>query len=229
MILPLSALLLRLLVALQSWWDSSPLRPAWRRFAAWRGGYRIESQERCWFQDLDLDLDLDSRKQRRPVGRTDLHTASGRTDLESKLRSHFASTAPASAAPRLVVVAVDADRWLFQRVDAERASDIPRILLARMPLLRRCERALFLTVDYVHPDMDDSIELPVPPAAYVVGNHLLCVLFVERALQHQAARYVLDARYSLHIVVRADLSELQLGARDRVVVQSHDQFRVLRT
>jgi len=55
----------------------------------------------------------------------------------------------------------------------------------------------FLSVEYSHPDMKDTITLDIPRHMMLVGNQLLSPAFVRRCLEYQPKSYVFNDEYKV--------------------------------
>jgi len=58
----------------------------------------------------------------------------------------------------------------------------------------------FITVQYTHPNMKNTITLSVPKGMYVVGNELFTPTFILRLLTYQPDKYIFDMNYVLKII-----------------------------
>ena len=61
-------------------------------------------------------------------------------------------------------------------------------------------RKHFLSIEYTHPDMKESVVIELDPAIYLVGNEILSSRFVLRCLQYQSDEYIFDNGYVLNIM-----------------------------
>ena len=61
-------------------------------------------------------------------------------------------------------------------------------------------KAKFMSIDYTHPLMNESIPLELPSEMMVAGNEILSSGFVLRALKHQSRSYVFDTDYIIKVV-----------------------------
>jgi hypothetical protein len=58
----------------------------------------------------------------------------------------------------------------------------------------------FLTVEYTHPGMDESISIDIPKGMYINGNEILNPAFVYRALLYQSKDFIFDEDYVVKIM-----------------------------
>jgi len=61
-------------------------------------------------------------------------------------------------------------------------------------------KAKFMSIEYTHPFMSESIPLELPSEMLVAGNEILSAGFVLRALKHQRMSYVFDMDYSIKVI-----------------------------
>ena len=70
--------------------------------------------------------------------------------------------------------------------------------------------AKFLSIEYKHPDMKDSIELSFDKSWFIKGNELFMPTFVLRALKYQSQPFIFDARYTITIM-DSDINMIEFG------------------
>jgi len=58
----------------------------------------------------------------------------------------------------------------------------------------------FLSVQYTHPKMKDSILLNLPKSLFLVGNEILGPAFIYRWLLYQSNPFIYDKDYAIHII-----------------------------
>jgi hypothetical protein len=58
----------------------------------------------------------------------------------------------------------------------------------------------FLSIEYTHPCMDESIEIDIPKGMMVVGNQLLNMAFIYRALLYQSKDFIFNEEYVIKIM-----------------------------
>ena len=58
----------------------------------------------------------------------------------------------------------------------------------------------FLSIEYVHPDMERRIPLEIDFSWYVVGNELFSITMVKHLLEHQIEYYEFDMRYTIFLM-----------------------------
>lgn len=68
------------------------------------------------------------------------------------------------------------------------------------PIQRKRSNEGFISIQYTHPDMEESIYIDLPTGYYLCGNELLSATFIKRCLQYQSLPYVFDKQYTLHII-----------------------------
>jgi hypothetical protein len=58
----------------------------------------------------------------------------------------------------------------------------------------------FLSIEYVHPEMDRRIPLEIDPSWYIVGNELFSIVMVKHLLEHQLENYKFDVTYTIFLM-----------------------------
>jgi hypothetical protein len=58
----------------------------------------------------------------------------------------------------------------------------------------------FMTVEYLHEEMDEPIELHLPKEYYIEGNYLFTPVFILMLLKNQSSPYHFDLNYKLYII-----------------------------
>ena len=58
----------------------------------------------------------------------------------------------------------------------------------------------FLSVEYIHPDMEHKINIEIDPLLYLDQNELFSYVFVLRCLEYQPLPYIFDSEYKLNIM-----------------------------
>lgn len=58
----------------------------------------------------------------------------------------------------------------------------------------------FLSVEYIHPELNNPLTLEIDDGFFVEGNELFNVTFVKRILEYQTKKYVFDDRYRILIM-----------------------------
>lgn len=74
--------------------------------------------------------------------------------------------------------------------DSEKAIEIPLV---------PCKFS-FLSIQYTHPLMDETIYIDLDKQFYYSKNEILSPLFIQRCLEYQPANYHFDMDYELHII-----------------------------
>lgn len=75
------------------------------------------------------------------------------------------------------------------------------VSLSNNPLDRLVlSNAKFMSIEYTHPLMSESIPLELPVEMFLAGNEILSAGFILRALKHQCMRYVFDLDYIIKVV-----------------------------
>ena len=87
--------------------------------------------------------------------------------------------------------------------------------------------AKFLLVEYIHPQMEEAIEIKVSTEWCVIGNELFSPTFVLRALQYQSKFYVFDNMYTIRLMTET-CEQYELGA-DMYVRINETGFEVVKT
>ena len=70
--------------------------------------------------------------------------------------------------------------------------------------------AKFLSIEYIHPDMKNSIELTLDNSWFIAGNELFMPTFVLRELKYQSQPFIFDARYTIAIM-DSDINMIEFG------------------
>lgn len=85
----------------------------------------------------------------------------------------------------------------------------------------------FLSIEYTHPDMDQSIQLVLEKEWSVVGNEVLGKIHVLRMLEYQVSEgfYMFDERYvlkmidsNIHLLELRAGQYIQLGEKDYIII-----------
>jgi len=82
----------------------------------------------------------------------------------------------------------------------------------------------FLTVQYLHPKMTETIEIKIPESYYIVGNQLYSSIFVLRCLQYQSKMFVFDENYSLEILDN-NITIFQLKSNEYISIEK-DEYKI---
>ena len=61
-------------------------------------------------------------------------------------------------------------------------------------------RNQFLSIEYIHPLMDEKIVIDLNSSLYLIGNEILSADFIERYLEYQNIPFVFDYDYSIEIM-----------------------------
>jgi hypothetical protein len=85
---------------------------------------------------------------------------------------------------------------------------------------------VFTYVEYIHPNMRNTIELNIPDEFWIVGNELFTPAFVLRMLEHQCEKYIFDLKYKLHIVDQ-NIHDLFLNSDNYILVEKKE-YSILR-
>jgi hypothetical protein len=78
------------------------------------------------------------------------------------------------------------------------------------PIQRKRSNEGFISIQYTHPDMEESIYIDLTSGYYLCGNELLSATFIKRYLQYQNLPYVFDKQYTLHIIDNK-INEFSIG------------------
>lgn len=70
----------------------------------------------------------------------------------------------------------------------------------KLPFITQKSNSRFLSVEYTHPNMNESIELEFTDNWYVVGNELFTPSFVLRALEYQSKPFYFDENYTVKVL-----------------------------
>lgn len=79
----------------------------------------------------------------------------------------------------------------------------------------------FLSIEYNHPDMDQSIQLVLEKEWSVVGNEVLGKIHILRMLEYQysSSEYIFDDRYILKII-DSNINILEIGSRQLIRLEN---------
>jgi hypothetical protein len=77
-------------------------------------------------------------------------------------------------------------------------------------------KAKFMSIEYTHPLMSESIPLEIPGEMFIVKNEILSPGFVLRALKHQKISYVFDMDYSIK-VLDGMMNMFEMKSTDHIV------------
>lgn len=78
------------------------------------------------------------------------------------------------------------------------------------PFVYKKSSTKFISIEYTHPEMTESIELTLEDGYYVYGNELFTPTFVLRLLEYQSISYFFDNRYKIRIL-DSDCSMIDFG------------------
>lgn len=82
----------------------------------------------------------------------------------------------------------------------------------------------FLSIDYSHPDMDDTTELVIDKSYFMVGNHIISSVFIGRLLlQDESARCVFNNKYSICIIDK-QVNTVNCGYKDFIEIIDSKQY-----
>jgi hypothetical protein len=79
----------------------------------------------------------------------------------------------------------------------------------------------FLSVEYMHPDMDQSIPLEIDAGYMITNNVLFSPLFVHRCLVYQTAPFHFDLDYTLRIV-DSDINIIDIKSNQHILLNEKD-------
>jgi hypothetical protein len=95
--------------------------------------------------------------------------------------------------------------------------DIPPFYIVRRndepvgEITREKSSVKFLSIEYVHPELAEAIELHLDDSWFIVGNHLFTPTFVLRALEYQSVNYIFDNQYKIRIM-DSNCDTIEFGA-----------------
>jgi len=74
--------------------------------------------------------------------------------------------------------------------------------VSRNPTYETIEKssAKFISIEYCHPTMQESVEIILDKEWFYAGNELFTPTFVLRALEHQSQKYYFDFNYKIKIL-----------------------------
>jgi len=91
--------------------------------------------------------------------------------------------------------------------DGEKAIEIPLV---------PCKFS-FLSIQYTHPLMDETIYIDLDKQFYYSKNEILSPLFIQRCLEYQPANYHFDMDYELHIIDN-DIETFSLNSNQYILL-----------
>jgi hypothetical protein len=83
-------------------------------------------------------------------------------------------------------------------------------------------KARFLLVEYVHPELKESIELKLDDKWVIVGNELFTPSFVLRTLEYQPKYFLFDKEYKIRIM-DGECNSIEINADEYILVDK-DEF-----
>lgn len=87
------------------------------------------------------------------------------------------------------------------------------------PFLYKKSCTRFISIEYTHPEMVESIEIKLDDGFYISGNELFGPAFVMRLLEHQSSSYFFDTRYKIRIL-DSDCSMIDFGFETHLLLTS---------
>jgi hypothetical protein len=82
----------------------------------------------------------------------------------------------------------------------------------------------FLSIEYTHPDMNESIELQLDRSWFVVGNEIFTSTFILRVLNYQSQLFVFDEKYKIKIMDE-NCNIIEFG-EEKYMVITEDEYEV---
>lgn len=83
----------------------------------------------------------------------------------------------------------------------------------------------FITVDYTHPEMKETISIDIKPCMYRTSNEILSSTFILWYLEHQPLQYIFDDRYVLKIMDK-DINYIELSSKQHVYL-GESEYKVI--
>lgn len=75
----------------------------------------------------------------------------------------------------------------------------------------------FLSVEYKHPNMENTIMIDIPQDVLIQGNVILSPLFIKRYLEYQYEYYIFDENYEVDIM-DSDVNMISLTYTDSILL-----------
>lgn len=75
----------------------------------------------------------------------------------------------------------------------------------------------FLSVEYKHPDMENTIMIDIPQDVLIQGNIILSPLFIKRYLEYQYEYYIFDENYEVDIM-DSDVNMISLNYTNSILL-----------
>ena len=69
----------------------------------------------------------------------------------------------------------------------------------------------FLSIEYIHPELVEAIEIKLDESWFIVGNQLFTPSFVLRCLEYQSRGYIFDSGYTIRIM-DSNCETIEFGA-----------------
>jgi hypothetical protein len=94
---------------------------------------------------------------------------------------------------------------------------------------RKPSNVRFLSIEYVHPDMDRHISLDIPENMFYVGNELLSSTFILRFLEYVLGKnnFSFDDRYKILIMTK-NIDFIELTFDKYLLLDSEETYRIMR-
>ena len=85
----------------------------------------------------------------------------------------------------------------------------------------------FLTIEYVHPDMDHYVPIEIPENMMYVGNEILSSTFIYRHLHYTCRDFVFDERYKIMIMTK-DVKFIELTSNQYIYLNDVDSYDIIK-
>jgi len=99
---------------------------------------------------------------------------------------------------------------------------VRRAIIPLAPFLNKRSINKLISVEYSHPDMNDTIELVMNDEWFIQGNELFTPTFVLRMLEYQSKSFLYDNQYKIRIM-DSECNILEFGA-DRYMLITADGY-----
>ena len=94
-----------------------------------------------------------------------------------------------------------------------------------IPIIIKKSKAKFLSIEYKHPKMEDSIELTLNNSWFYAGNELFTPAFVLRALKYQSSQFIFDMNYTICFMDN-DINCVEFGS-NKYVFLTDDGYELI--
>ena len=91
--------------------------------------------------------------------------------------------------------------------------------------IRRPSKLRFLSMEYVHPDMDHYIPIEIPENMLYVGNEILSSTFILRYLEYSGYQFAFDDKYRV-VIMTKDIQYIELNVNKYLYLNENDGYTI---